>query len=162
MDVDAKRMFKHACGFYDCASFCEHEPKNIKVSFSGHMIADIVNSAFACEVFIKSLLVSKGKNINEIKGHKLKDLWNKYRECNSSIASDFEKNVMQYFNTTNESFFDESLENISNAFEKWRYIYEIHGAKIHINFLRVFRLMLRELCCEELYGMTWEEYSKFE
>lgn len=68
---DACRMFKHACSFVDCATFCERESKNIKTGVISHTVACIVNSAFACEVFIKALFVYHGKTVEEIHGHEL-------------------------------------------------------------------------------------------
>lgn len=56
------------------------EPKNIKIGVMSHMVACIVNSAFSCEVFIKSLLVHHGKTVEEIHGHELYKLWAKYKE----------------------------------------------------------------------------------
>lgn len=56
--------------------------------------------------------------------------------------------------------FNELLDNISNAFQYWRYIYEKHGGSINLNFLRYFRDLLREVCCEEFYGKSWTEYIK--
>ena len=54
--------------------------------------------------------------------------------------------------------FDELLDSISNAFEYWRYIYEKDDGFININFLRFLRLLLRVICCEQLYDKTWKEY----
>ncbi len=64
----------------------------------------------------------------------------------------------EIFNSDNKSMFDELLDSISNAFEYWRYIYEKDDGFININFLRFFRLLLREICCEQLYDKTWKEY----
>lgn len=64
----------------------------------------------------------------------------------------------EIFNSDNKSMFDELLDSISNAFEYWRYIYEKDDGFIDINFLRFFRLLLREICCEQLYDKTWKEY----
>ena len=64
----------------------------------------------------------------------------------------------EIFNSDNKSMFDELLDSISNAFEYWRYIYEKDEGFININFLRFFRLLLREICCEQLYDKTWKEY----
>ena len=66
----------------------------------------------------------------------------------------------EIFNSDNKSMFDELLDSISNAFEYWRYIYEKDDGFININFLRFFRLLLREICCEQLYDKTWKEYIK--
>ena len=51
---DACRMFKHACAFVGCAKFCEKEPWNIEKRLPDYTVADIVNSAFACEIFLKT------------------------------------------------------------------------------------------------------------
>lgn len=107
------------------------------------MVACIVNSAFLCEVFIKSLLVHHGKTVEEIHGHELYKLWAKYKELDIEGASNVEQTVKNVFNSKNDNKFDECLKNISDAFFKWRYIYEKHGATIHIQFLRIFREELR-------------------
>lgn len=155
---DARSMFKHACAFVDCARFCETEPQNIKMGILTHTVADIVNSAFACEVFIKSLLVYHGMKIEDIHGHKLDILWEKYRLADGDNAAIIEQKIKDYFNSESENMFEDFLHNISDAFQYWRYIYEKHGGKIHIQFLRIFREVLRECCCEKLYGMSWKEY----
>ncbi|MBQ3552045.1 MAG: hypothetical protein IJA35_02655 [Clostridia bacterium] len=155
---DARRMFKHACSFVDCATFCEIEPKNIQVGVMNHMVADIVNSSFACEVFIKALLVYHGMEISDIKGHKLKNLWGKYREKDNANAVCVERKMKEIFNSQNENMFNELLDNISDAFEYWRYIYEKHRGRINVNFLRIFREILREVCCETFYQMKWSDY----
>ena len=121
---DACRMFKHACEFVDCAKFCEIEPKHIEVSCTSHMVANIVNSSFACEVFIKSLLIYYGLELKDIRGHELQVLWQKYRTVDSDNAAIVEQKMKEIFHFDNDNMFDNFLENISNAFEYWRYIYE--------------------------------------
>ena len=155
---DSRQMFKHACAFVDCALFCEREPQNIKTGVLTHTVADIVNSSFACEVFIKSLLVFHDIPIKELKGHELKALWEKFKTVDAVSASLVEEKIIEIFNSNNELMFEEFLENISNAFGYWRYIYEKDGGKIQINFLRIFREALREICCEKFYKMSWNEF----
>ena len=156
--VDARRMFKHACEFMDCAKFCEFEPKNIRVSCTTHLVADIVNSSFACEVFIKSLLIYHGKTIKAIHGHKLDILWNKYRAVDSENAALVERSMKEFFGSSNNNMFNEHLLKISDAFQYWRYIYEKQEGSIQLQFLCIFREMLREVCCKKLHGMTWDEF----
>ena len=159
---NACRMFKHACAFVDCATFCEIEPKNIKVSCMSHTVADIVNSAFACEVFVKTLLLYSGNTIEEIKKakHGIEGLWKRLKTANPTISTDIENRVINIFQATEPDFFNTAMSTISEAFITWRYIYEVHGATIQINFLRIFREVMREVCCETLYHMTWNEYTK--
>ena len=157
---DSCRMFKHACAFRDCAHFCETEPWDVEHRMASHTVSGIVNSAFACEIFIKSLLIYNDCIIDEIKGHKLKDLWKLLKEKDSELTSSVEKKIEEVFCSVNDLMFDNLLNNISNAFEHWRYIYEKSGGTIYINFLVVFRDLLRSVCCETLYKLTWDEYTK--
>lgn len=159
---DACRMFKHACAFVGCAKFCEKEPWNIEKRLPDYTVADIVNSAFACEIFLKTLLLYNGKTIEEIKKtkHGIEELWKFLKTVNPTISADIEKRVINTFQSTDMSFFDTAMSTISDAFVTWRYIYESHGATIHINFLRIFREVLQEVCCETLYHMTWNDYTK--
>lgn len=157
--IDSRCMFEHACAFCDCAKFCEIEPNNIEYRMCSHTVSGIVNSAFACEVFIKALLVFHGKTVKEIKGHKLKDLWREFRMLDNETAVLVEKRIREWFNSSNENMFRELLDEASNAFEHWRYIYEKQDGNININFLRGFRYVLREVCCKQLFGKSWEEYK---
>ncbi len=64
-----------------------------------------------------------------------------------------------WFNSDNEKLFDELLKVCSNAFKHWRYIYEKNEGSVHILFLRGFALSLSNVCCEEVYGVSWEEFK---
>ena len=157
---DACRIFKHACAFVDCAKFCETEPNKIGYRLQSHMVSGIVNSAFACEVFIKSLLVFNGVSVEKIHGHDLKILWGKLQKVDLQTALLVEMRMREWFNSEDETLFDKMLTEISNAFEYWRYIYEKRGGTINPNFLRGFRDVLREVCCNKLYNKSWEEFIK--
>lgn len=159
------RMFEHACAFYDCAIAFEIEPNTIECRVKSHTVSGIVNSAFSCEIYLKSLLyyydvpLSKFKNKD---GHELKKLWHDFKGKDNENASFIEGNIRRWFNSENIELFDKLLEEASNAFEYWRYIYEKDSGSININFLRGFRLSLRNLCCKTFYNMTWEEYKNKE
>lgn len=157
--VNSQRMFEHACAFCDCAKFCEVEPNSIEYRMRSHTVSGIVNSAFACEVFIKTLLVYHGKDVKDIKCHKLKTLWKEYRTLDYDTAILVEESIKSWFNSKNENIFNELLNQSSNAFEYWRYIYEKQNGNININFLRGFRYILREVCCRQLFSMSWEKYK---
>ena len=156
---DARRMFSHACAFADCAIFCKKAPRSVVVRTQWYTVPEIVNSAFACEVFIKSLLIFRGLAIEEVhkKNHGLKGLWNALEE-NDKAASDRVKEKIKRELDIDDALFDELLENTSNAFKKWRYIYEDHGGKIHLGFLSTFREELREEGCQTFYKRSWSEY----
>ena len=81
-----------------------------------------------------------------------------FKEKDYETASLVELKMQEIFNSNDKNMFDELLDSISNAFEYWRYIYEKNSGSININFLRFFRLLLREICCEQLYDKTWAEF----
>lgn len=157
--LNTSLMFQQACAFADCASCCEIEPNNIiEFRFKSHTVAGIVNSALSCEIFIKALLVHNEEY--EIKGHKLKELWNILREKDPLLTSSLQATMQSIFNSNNEDLFIQLLDNISNAFTYWRYIYEKDSGAINLNFLTYFRILLRDACCLKLYNKTWEEYKE--
>ena len=159
---DACRIFKHACAFADCAVFCEREPKSVVVRSQQCAVPDIVNSAFACEVFMKSIIVYNEISLDDIckLNHGLINLWEKLRIVDNSFTTCVEMKIKDEFEIDGVEELDELLNNVSDAFKKWRYIYEKHGGSIYIGFLRSLREILRESCCEKLYKRTWDEYVK--
>lgn len=136
--LDPHCMFKQACAFSDCAKCCEVEPnKIIEHRFKSHTVSGIVNSAFACEVFIKTLLTIHDISIEKIRregGHDLKKLWKLFKEKDYETALLVEQKMQEIFNSDNKSMFDELLDDISNAFDYWRYIYEKDDGFINTNF----------------------------
>ena len=157
---DAKRMFKHACAFADCAVFCFKDTNKLIVRTQWYSTPGIVNSAFACEVFIKALLVYHGMTLEEIKAHNhgLEGLWKAYIIKDGQTARQVQEAVKNYFRSTDETLFDRKLRDASNAFVDWRYSYEGGNAKINLHFLMAFREILRTTCCKQLYGMAWSDF----
>lgn len=155
--LNPRRMFEHACAFADCAKYCETEPNNIELRMRSHTVSGIVNSAFSCEVFIKALLVFHGK---ELRGHNLKTLWLKFKAVDCETACLIEERIREWFRSESPNLFDKLLNNASNAFEYWRYIYEEKDGDLNINFLRGFRIALKEACCNQLFGQSWDEYKE--
>lgn len=117
---------------------------------------------FCCEVFLKTLLVFHGVPVEELKCHDLKRLWEKFKTKDANTALSVELGLREWFKSQNANMFDEMLNDISNAFEYWRYIYEKQEGRINLNFLVGFRDLLREVCCNQLYGKSWSEYEKGE
>lgn len=157
--LDYYRMFEHACAFADCAKLCEVEPHNFECRFHAHTSAGIVNSAFACEVYLKALLVFHGAKEKELKNeHQLSKLWEKYEKKDKQTVLAIQEDIINWFGSDKGSLFDELLGVVSDNFKEWRYIYEKNECKTHIQFLRGFRIKLREVCCEQFYGKTWGEF----
>lgn len=160
ISLDPYLMFKHACGFIACAESSELEPIKIKYNARSNGVSVIVNSAFACEVLIKTLLVYHGMTIKGLKGHKLKDLWNKYKAKDYEKARQIEIGIQKWFKSEDEDKFNKLLDDASNAYEYWRYIYEKEEGHINIHFLRGLRILLREECCNKLFEKSWADYIK--
>lgn len=115
-------MFEHACAFVDYARYCQIKPNNIKCRTKSHSVSGIVNSALACEVFIKTLLVFHGIPVEKLKCHDLKRLWGKFKTKGANTALSVKRGLREWFKSQIENMFDEMLNDISNAFEYWRYI----------------------------------------
>lgn len=90
-------MFKHVCAFIDCARYCEIEPNNIEYRMQSHTVSGIVNSAFACEVLIKSLLVFHGLTDKKLRGHNLKILWGEFKAIDFDKARITEERMREWF-----------------------------------------------------------------
>lgn len=144
------KMFKHGCKFYDCAIMCQ-DVHELREHFD-FKVPEIVNMAFSCEVFLKTIIVIEGK---KVKGHKLKELWNELNPCYAQMIMDELKSVTEL----EQDDILASIENISNAFAEWRYLYEVKGRSIYIGFLNDFAWVLREQVCKILYRRTYDEYK---
>lgn len=100
-------------------------------------IPAIVNAAFACELYFKSMLEQPW-------GHKLKDLFEQLdRKIQLQLKNEFNTNFTKHpvYN------FDGFLSDISDAFIEWRYIFEEQHTEgfygCHINeFLTFFNCFL--------------------
>lgn len=143
-------MYYTACKFSDCAEFCmkaQQEKRNVPYLYTDTFI---VNSAFSCEVFLKLLLRLEG--IDYKKSHKLKDLFEKLpEEIQADIKSRTKEKCGYWLNVWGK----EVLTQISNVFEKVRYIYENEWNKsssiqIDMGYLGAFRESLKEECEKRL------------
>lgn len=101
-----------------------------KVSFCGDKMISriypfIVNKSFACEVYLKLLLVDIDFNFNTLKNYELHNLFKLYKN-----TDDYLKTVLfsffykKYGEQANKQFIEKEISNISNVFKDWRYIYE--------------------------------------
>lgn len=148
--VDISEMYYTACKFSDCADFCMKEQEE-KETFQ-YLYDDpaIVNAAFSCEVFLKLLL--RLEQIDCQKSHNLKQLFEKLPP---EIMETVKYQTIQKYGSWKDLWGRDILSQVSDAFEKWRYFYEIDRTKsgsIHfdIGFLLAFRDALRVVCEKKL------------
>ena len=156
-----QRMFRNACSFAEIAYLCETEKTPHSLPIDSYSVPGIVNSAFSCEVFLKSLLVYQGSSLKDVKAdkHYLHKLWEKYEQKNPSNASQIEMQVIRNYKRGDSGLFKKKLQEISNSFYDWRYVYEDKKRfSADRNFMRFFRNALRDNCCMIYYNQTWNEF----
>ena len=157
-----QQMFRHACAFSDCADFAMKALDSQKTSVEWYTTPAIVNSAFACEVYLKALLFFYNIRMKK-KEHKLKELYELLPEDDKECIK--REILIRYGRAWKDGFGLERLEHISDAFVKWRYNYEyvpekLSNMQIDIGFLNAFRNALRDVCCVQLFNMKWDEYNQ--
>ena len=157
---DCQQMFRHACAFAECADMAEAKFRHDTADIEWYTTPAIVNSAFACEVYLKAILLFFDNEL--IRGHELSVLYDKLPE---RVKEFIKPTVLNSCVTWTDIFGLNQLDEISNAFYDWRYVYEYLGktrASISIDrsFLKAFRDALREACCELFFSKTWEEYKQ--
>ena len=157
---DCQEMFKHACAFAECADFAMREFNRKTADIERYDMPSIINLAFACEVFLKSMLDYYGIDYKKV--HELKKLFELLPEI---IRVGIKFHIMEnYAGKWRDACDREYLENISDAFVKWRYIYEYRKQRgsntIYISFLEAFRNVLRDKSCRLFFDKSWDEYCK--
>lgn len=152
--VDIVEMYFTACKFSDCADFCMRAQQEREIPPYFYTNPGIVNAAFSCEVFLKLLLHLE--QINYKKEHKLKQL---FEMLPPKIKEAIKYKTIEKCGHWNNAWRQEILSQISDAFIKWRYVYETDWTKnaaihIDISYLFAFRDALRVMCEKELETKT--------
>ena len=130
---DAKQMYDIADAFWLAAKRCD-EPRIIEVGWVQRLIVPvIVNYAFACELFIKAMLQKEG-SLSLKSGHSLEQLFKK-------LSDETQQRIIKEIPKCD---FKTELNNISLAFQEWRYIYEIEIHSINMVFLELFATALKQ------------------
>ena len=155
----AKKMFKHACAFADCTYSC-----NVEIKGAPHLtqplgIPGIVLSAFACEIFLKALLIFLGLPERDVRSYKhhLKRLWEKYKDLDAASAQFF---LNVYMSDYSVQAFENELNIVDNNFEEIRYIYEGTNIQTDRTFLKYLCDNLKCFCCQIIHGCSWEQFGK--
>lgn len=82
IEYDIRGLLEQAQAFGKIACSCETEKVKMPCEPRARFIAGIVNSSFACELFLKALLLHSGKGIKDLKkmGHNLIKLYRELKE----------------------------------------------------------------------------------
>ena len=70
---DCQEMFRHACTFCECADMTASKHHHDTADIGWYTSPAVINSAFACEVFMKAIL--NFRDITPPRSHKLRDLY---------------------------------------------------------------------------------------
>ncbi len=98
----------------------------------------LVNKSFACEVYLKFLLLENNITFNDLKGKSGHDLLMLYNKLPLIIRQTLLKFLQNKGTPSNESLITK-LKSVSQAFIQWRYIYEkFDGISADFCFLNVF------------------------
>lgn len=109
--------------------------------FDKAITAITTNMAFACELYLKALLVKEQRRI--VNGHKIDELFR-------SIQSDEIKNRIQ--KRVGYDNFDLCIQEIKLAFTVTRYTYEYKQMACDFKFLNLLMIALRDECKIQMEG----------
>jgi len=107
--------------------------------------AFVINLSFACEMFIKCLLIIENSKYDYV--HNLKQLFDILPDMlKLNIKSDYKKLVSGKY-MIHLSDFDHQLELHKRVFHQWRYYFDesVRANEVDYRFLMYFSLVLRDI-----------------
>ena len=128
--------------FYNIAKYCND--MDLEDYMTKGFYTFVVNVSFACELYIKAIMMKNSQNIDEFeRGHELEKLFNLLDDnCKEKVKDRFEK---EYGN----GIFNQFLSDNNNAFIDWRYALE-HSVRTNINHFFSFATILKEFVEENM------------
>lgn len=143
---DLVGMYVNACAFFDCAEMCRQKAEN------GQTCEDLslntpalVNCAFSCELFLKLLIKSVGKDYGKI--HDLDKLFDLLPQ---DMQERINKNTYYKTGMGKDVFGISMLKKVANSFNEWRYSFEKDKLNGYIGYLFGLCCVLKEEA-EKLY-----------
>lgn len=109
---------------------------NLDDIICGGIYPFVVNSAFACELYIKAILICNSNNNKIEKGHDLKKLF-------ETLSVEVQSNIKATFNRKKVGNLDAILPEINTAFIDWRYAYE-KAVNINLSGIQALAKSLKE------------------
>lgn len=96
----------------------------------------IVNKSFACEVYLKLILIEENFDINKhLKGPEKHNLYKLYSNTSNEFKEMYKNVCLKiYGKDANNEFLNNEIEKISNVFMDYRYIYERFGEENIVNY----------------------------
>lgn len=137
-DYDPIKVLQIADSFYLAAERCGEYRPIAPNSWQMLSVPKTTNRAFACELYLKSILFSMK---NFISGHNLYNLW-------ESLPADIQMEIKKECPCAPNTTFEESLSSIKLSFKEWRYIFEYREHSIEETFLYYFAMTLKKFAYE--------------
>lgn len=137
-----------ADAFYDVA--LSLMPK-VRMFLVGNFIYPcVVNYAFCCELYLKTLMILRSEDHQFVKGHYLKVLFEHLDEKDQESIRNLYKPDFKLFT------FDGALEEFNRAFEDWRYVFEDKEEEYTITIFEFaeFARILKDYVNCEVDGQT--------
>ena len=103
----------------------------------------IVNEVFACELFLKAIAMKEHTDNQYKHDHNLKTLW-------LDIPSNVQEEIIKTLSGTSLADLTTFLDEASNAFEQWRYAFEVENITLTISSLDTFACSLQTYCNNKL------------
>lgn len=100
----------------------------------------VVNKAFACEVYLKLLLIESNYDLKKLKRGEKHNIFKLYEKNNSNLKEYIENEFLIFGESANKEYVEKEIKDISNVFIQWRYIYEKLNEENVVNygFLNMF------------------------
>ncbi len=115
---------------------------NLNDIICGGMYPFVVNMAFACELYIKAILIYKSNNNKIEKSHDLKKLF-------ETLPIDVQSNIKTIFSEKSDGDLEIILPEINTAFVDWRYAYE-KNVSANLSDIQKFAESLKEYANENI------------
>lgn len=130
---DIKVCIAEAHAFLHTAKLLEDE---LDTMIGGGMYPFAVNATFACELYMKAILMHNSSSGTIVKSHKLDDLFSSLPNgAKTQIEASYSQNCTSDLNTL--------LTEVSTAFVDWRYAFE-KGVRINVTGILAFANALKD------------------
>jgi HEPN domain-containing protein len=127
MTGDYRVCVEEADAFLSVSQYCV---SSIEDFLGGRMYPFAVNISFACELYLKAIMMRRSSASEYMRGHDLKTLF-------ESLPEEDRKAIEQLYNKKCRVSLDKLLQESGKAFEDWRYALE-KAASINVTGILAF------------------------
>lgn len=138
METQEREMFLTATNFFESANYCFNAKDSFFRGFHGPAI---VNYSFACEIYLKLLLLNQ--ELKDIKTHNINYLYQKLTEDRKKYI---EIQLLNSGHQIKDVFGTNQIESIAKYYTDWRYCYEHNKLLGKISFIKTLAEILRDMC----------------